>query len=213
MKYIPDSDSCLYIKYVQPKSKNTVPRNRKQKLIKSPKTILPKIFPLATKLPIKDKKNEFIFSLTTSKGSWESARLDCWVRGGDLASITSHREQAAVQKQCQDSDGRFCWIGLKQRNGANRNDEWYWVDGTQDFNYNEWGEGEEFKKHGNHDVAVIDKDRQGKWYKMNGNSEDHRFGVCMILYKLALKNVDNNFHKVATAENFRDISAMKLKHI
>jgi hypothetical protein len=67
--------------------------------------------------------------------SWMNARTQCLASGGDLASIHSAQQNAAVQTA---AGGSNAWIGLSdsQTEGV-----WLWSDGTP-FGYSNWAAGE-----------------------------------------------------------------------
>ncbi len=68
---------------------------------------------------------------TPGNVTWQDARSDCQARGGDLASIHSAVENAAVHAA---TGGKYAYIGLASTGGAS----WAWSDGSAN-DYTNWG--------------------------------------------------------------------------
>ena len=70
--------------------------------------------------------------------NWNDARVNCQTWGGDLASIASADENAAVDSIRSSSAAGSCWIGL---NDIETEGTFVWSDGSNS-SYRNWNDGE-----------------------------------------------------------------------
>ena len=80
--------------------------------------------------------NKSLYALFDLPMTWSDARRYCRDLGGDLASITTLDEQAAVEALAAQSSKDYCWVGGKR--DAQYND-WWWSDGNS-FKFTNWDE-------------------------------------------------------------------------
>ncbi|XP_030247934.1 C-type lectin domain family 4 member M-like [Sparus aurata] len=98
----------------------------------------------------------FAFSETTSRRSWQEARLFCTRRGGDLAMVDSREKHLAIiellnnyQDPSRPISHSGFWIGLRD---VEEEGVWKWQDGTR-LSEGYWNDGEP-NNSGNEDCAA-----------------------------------------------------------
>ncbi|XP_013379605.1 macrophage mannose receptor 1-like [Lingula anatina] len=85
-----------------------------------------------------DSFSEYCYQVNVGTLSWDEARLQCQHNGGDLASVTSLREQQYIAgKIGAISDMRYYWLG---GNDLRYQNVWTWNDGAA-FAYLNWAKG------------------------------------------------------------------------
>ena len=74
---------------------------------------------------------DVFFEVVDGSFTWEEARLDAEAKGGHLATITTPKEQAAVERVTQ---GNHYWLGASDEDVEG---EWQWVT-DEPFDYTHW---------------------------------------------------------------------------
>eukprot|EP00900_Chrysochromulina_parva_P013190 jgi/Chrpa1/21872/Chrysochromulina_OHIO_Genome00026121-RA len=90
-----------------------------------------------------------LFFYVPNVGSWAAGRAACQSHGGDLASIHSAEENAAVWAVVPRSTA--LWLGATD---AASEGTWVWIDGTP-FDFSNWYPGEPNNSGGNEDCALL----------------------------------------------------------
>ena len=84
--------------------------------------------------------------------NWNDARVNCQIWGGDLASIASADENAAVDSIRSSSIDGSCWIGL---NDIETEGTFVWSDGSNS-SYRNWAGSAPNNTGGNEDCAHVE---------------------------------------------------------
>lgn len=79
-----------------------------------------------------------IYELYDKPTSWETAKIVCENKGGHLATITSEKEQKAIEKLVQHGNAKYYNIGATNKDDIT---QWKWVTGEA-MAYTNWAVGE-----------------------------------------------------------------------
>ncbi|MCD8016827.1 MAG: S-layer homology domain-containing protein [Oscillospiraceae bacterium] len=123
--------------------------------------------------------------------AWTDAEEFCESIGGYLATITSAEEQECVESLINEGGKRTYWIGLK----GDAEDSWLWVSG-EEFDYENWGEGEPNNDGGNEAYVEIvkvpfDALEFGTWNDMENEGDSS--GTTSLAYKGFICEYDKDF--------------------
>ena len=102
--------------------------------------------------------------------NWLDAQSSCAIWGGDLTSITTHRENNYLNTLITSSVGD-CWIGLNDRSTEGT---YTWIDSTE-LDYTNWKSSMSYNSRGF--CVQINNIDNGYWYSVNCEETSNTF-VC-----------------------------------
>ena len=87
--------------------------------------------------PIQTRANGSRYEVVKSDISWEDASVECELKGGHLATITSRAEEEQIIELARAKGVEKLWIGAQVLNGYNGEGVGHWITG-EEWSYQNW---------------------------------------------------------------------------
>ncbi len=119
--------------------------------------------------------------------TWTQAKLWCEEAGGHLATISSYREQCALNYLLKDREKTCFWIGASDKESEG---DWKWVTG-EPFSYTYWrNDGQPDNYEGRENYLALYMDSDGRWNDLT--NEDESPGFILEMEPEESSDIDEN---------------------